>query len=55
MINNSSNTEFQKVYKVSPNSTHHKMEQFYKGVWGHSLPLKLLTFVDWIVCGCFDL
>ena len=34
IIKISSVTAFHKVYKVSPKSTTHKIEQFCKGVWG---------------------
>lgn len=42
---NQSETADPKVNKVSPDSTTHKIEQFYEGVWGIYL-LHLLAVVE---------
>lgn len=46
IIKNLLYTAFHKVYKVYPDSITHKTEQFFKGVWGLSLPFHLLAVVD---------
>lgn len=38
IIKNVSHAVFHTVYKVSPDSTIHKNEQIYEGVWGMSVP-----------------
>lgn len=46
IIKSLSETALHNVSKISPNSTIHKIEQFYKGIWGISLPLHCLAVAD---------
>ena len=55
IIKNLLYTAFHKVYKVYPDSITHKTEQFFKGVWGLSLPFHLLAVFDLSWCCSFDL
>lgn len=48
MIKNMTETALNKAYKVTPDSTTRKIQRFYKGVWGMSLPRHLLAVVDLI-------
>lgn len=48
MIKNMTETALNKAYKVTPDSTTSKIQRFYKGVWGMSLPRHLLAVVDLI-------
>lgn len=52
-IKNLSQTTLHKVYAVSSHTVTHKMDQFYKVVWGMSLRLHLLTVIDSVVTVAF--
>lgn len=54
MIKNLSETALHAFFKVSPDSTTHKIERLNKGAWGVSLPPHLPAGPVCSRCGCFD-